>query len=183
MPALPGALKQLLEERYSFSDEDTSFLTDSVELLNFFDQAMARSNHPNNLLNWLKGPIQSLLKEQNIPISELQISPEQVGKLADLTANGLSFSVAVQKLLPVLLSSPQDDPKKVAENLGLLKSHDEESLEPIVLDILKEFPEKVTAYKNGKKGLIGFFMGQLMKKTESKIDPRIANELLVKYLN
>jgi len=50
------------------------------------------------------------------------------------------------------------------------------------MDILREFPEKVAAYRNGKKGLLGFFMGELMKKTESKVDPRMANELLAKHL-
>ena len=85
-----------------------------------------------------------------------------------MTASQLSFSVAVQKLLPALVNGSENGPREVAEKLGLLQNHNEDNLDPLVLSILEEFPEKVMAYKNGKKGLIGFFMGQLMRKTESK---------------
>jgi aspartyl-tRNA(Asn)/glutamyl-tRNA(Gln) amidotransferase subunit B len=183
MPTLPNELKQQIEDRYSFNREDALFLTDSLEVLNYFKQAADTSNHPNNILNWLKGPIQSLLKEQNLSILELNLSPEQLAELADLTANELSFSVAVQKILPVIINKANGSPREVAEHLGLLQDLGEDSLEPLVLGILEAFPEKVAAYRNGKKGLLGFFMGQLMKKTESKVDPRIANELFAKHLN
>ncbi len=183
MPTLPKELKQKLEQTYGFTSEDALFLTDSKELLNYFNQSLKASNHPVNILNWLKGPIRSLLKEKNVSILALELSPEQLGELADLTANELSFSVAVQKLLPELIGNPNSSPKSMAKELGLLQVQDGNSLEPLILDILETFPDKVTAYKKGKKGLFGFFMGQLMKKTESKIDPRIANELLAKHLN
>lgn len=182
MPTLPNELKQQIEDRYAFSSEDALFLTDSLEVLNYFNQAVNTSNHPNNILNWLKGPIQSLLKEKSLSISELNLSPEQLGELAELTANELSFSVAAQKVLPVLIGTPDGTPRDVAEHLGLLQYQHQENLERLVMDILREFPEKAAAYRNGKKGLLGFFMGELMKKTESKVDPRMANELLAKHL-
>ena len=183
MPTLPNELKKQIEDRYAFTSEDALFLTDSMEVLNYFNQAVKASNHPNNILNWLKGPIQSLLKEQNLSILALGLSPKHLGELADLTANDLSFSVAVKKLLPELIGKSNGSPREVAERLGLLQDRDEINLEPLVLDILEAFPEKVAAYKKGKKGLFGFFMGQVMKKTESKADPRIVNELLAKHLN
>lgn len=182
MPNLPSVLQQEIEGRYGFNSEDAGFLTDSVEMLDFFMQAVENTKYPNNLLNWLKGPIQSLLKEQNLSISELNLSPVQLGQLADLTARAVSFSVAAQKVLPHLLRQPDGSPEELAKRLGLINDQDAESLEPLVLDVLEAFPEKVAAYKKGKKGLLGFFMGQLMKKTESKVDPRLANELLIKHL-
>jgi aspartyl-tRNA(Asn)/glutamyl-tRNA(Gln) amidotransferase subunit B len=183
MPELPKQLQAQLKERYSFSNEDASFLTDSIEVFTFFNQAVANCKHPNQVLNWLKGPIQSQLKEQSISIQALELSPEQLGQLADITGEAVSFSIAAQKLLPELLRKPEVSPLDLAETLGLLNNQDESSLEPLILELLEAFPEKVVAYKKGKKGLIGFFMGQLMKKTESKVDPRIANELLAKHLN
>ncbi len=183
MPMLPNELKQQIEDRYAFSSEDALFLTDSLEVFNYFTQAVNTSNHPNNVLNWLKGPIQSLLKEKGLSISELNLSPGQLGELADLTANKLSFSIAVKQILPALISESNGSPRDIAGKLGLLQDQNEDSLEPLVVDILEAFPEKVAAYKKGKKGLLGFFMGQLMKKTDSKVDPRIANELLAKHLN
>ncbi|GJM29509.1 MAG: aspartyl/glutamyl-tRNA(Asn/Gln) amidotransferase subunit B [Cyclobacteriaceae bacterium] len=183
MPVLPAELKKQLEERYSFSSEDALFLTDSVETFNFFSAAVTHSSNPESILNWMKGPIQSYLKDQGFSVNELPLTPIQVSELADITASKISFSVAAQKILPELLKVPNSTPKAVAERLGLLEDHNEDHLEPIVLDILDSFPDKVAAYRKGKKGLIGFFMGQLMKKTESKVDPRIANELLSKHLN
>jgi aspartyl-tRNA(Asn)/glutamyl-tRNA(Gln) amidotransferase subunit B len=135
-----------------------------------------------DLLNWMKGPIQSVIKERGQSISEFNLSPAQIGELAALTSGPVSFSVAAQKILPRLIENPNDTPKSVAQRLGLLEQQDHNSLEPMILEILKAFPEKVTAYKNGKKGLLGFFMGQLMKKTDSRVDPKKANELLTKHL-
>ena len=85
--------------------------------------------------------------------------------------------------MPLLLQEPESNPEQLAERLGLLDNHDEDSLEKLIADLLETYPDKVSAYKKGKKGLIGFFMGQLMRKTESKVDPKVANELLSKYLD
>ena len=183
MPTLPTELKKQLEQEYSFSEEDALFLTDSVETYNFFNQAVGLANYPDGIMNWLKGPVQSLLKDQNLSLKESPLSSSQIAELAELTANKVSFSIAAQKILPELLKDPKYAPKEVADRLGLLEAQDEDSLEPVVLEILNSFPDKVAAYRNGKKGLIGFFMGQLMKKTNSRVDPRIANELLAKHLN
>ena len=183
MPVLPEELKRQLQDRYAFSSEDAVFLTDSVEILTFFNQAVEKFNYPGHILNWLKGPVQSILKEKGLSISGLSLSPVQLGELAELTAGSLSFSVAAQKILPLLLDEPNGTPKLVADRLGLLGGQYKDSLEPLVQEILSNFPDKVTAYKNGKKGLLGFFMGELMKKTNSTVDPEKANELLTKHLN
>jgi aspartyl-tRNA(Asn)/glutamyl-tRNA(Gln) amidotransferase subunit B len=183
MPVLPKELKMQLEERYGFNSEDALFLTDSVEMLAFFNSAVDQYPYPMDLLNWLKGPVRSILKDRSQSIADLNLTPEQLGELAELTAGKVSFSVAAQKILPALIDELGNTPKTLAERLGLLEQQDEDSLEPIVLDVLGAFPDKVTAYKNGKKGLLGFFMGQLMKKTNSRADPKKANELLTKHLN
>lgn len=182
MPVLPNERKEQLQERYAFNNEDATFLTDSVEMLDFFNLASGTFNQPGQVLNWLKGPIQSILKERGISISELSLTPVQLGELAELTESNISFSVAARKILPVLLNEPNGTPKEVASRLGLLGAQDETTLEPLVLDILESFPDKVAAYRNGKKGLLGFFMGEVMKKTKSRVDPRIANEILTKHL-
>ena len=183
MPVLPEALKKQLERRYALNSEDAVFLTDSVEILSFFNQAVENYNYPEHILNWLKGPVQSVLKERGMSISELSLSPGHLGELAELTAGNLSFSVAAQKILPLLLDKPDGTPKQLAHRLGLLGAQHDHSLEPLVLEVLDSFPDKVAAYKNGKKGLLGFFMGQLMKKTNSTVDPKQASELLTKHLN
>ena len=183
MPMLPGELKIQLQDKYSISSEDATLITDSIEAYDYFTQAVTDQNQAQHVLNWMRGPIRSYLKDQNISFGVLPLSPRQLGELAALTAGEVSFSVAAQKILPLLLEDSQRDPRQLAEDMGLLNHQHDQSLEPMVLHILEEFPDKVKAYKQGKKGLIGFFMGQLMRKTDSKIDPKVANELLSKHLN
>jgi aspartyl-tRNA(Asn)/glutamyl-tRNA(Gln) amidotransferase subunit B len=183
MPELPAELKRQLQDQYAFNSEDALFLTDSVEVLTFFNQAVESHHYPEHILNWLKGPVQSVLKDKGLSISGLSLTPGQLGELAELTAGNLSFSVAAQKVLPVLLDEANGTPKQVADRLGLLGEQDKDSLEPLVQEILVAFPDKVKAYKNGKKGLLGFFMGQLMRKTNSTVDPQKASELLTRHLN
>ncbi len=183
MPVLPKQLQLQLEEQFGFVLEDALFLTDSVEMHNFFDQAVKQFPYPEHILNWLKGPVQSVLNERGITISQLGLTTSQLGELASLTAGELSFSVAAQKILPLLLEDPSGTPKAIADRLGLLGSSNSDQLEPVVLEVLETFPDKVNAYKKGKKGLLGFFMGQVMKKTNSTVDPKMANELLSKHLN
>lgn len=183
MPELPAELKKQLQEQYAFNSEDALFLTDSVEVLTFFNQAVESHHYPEHILNWLKGPVQSVLKDKGLSISGLNLSPVQLGELAELTAGNLSFSVAAQKVLPVLLDEANGTPKQVADRLGLLGEQHEDSLEPLVQEILDAFPDKVEAYRTGKKGLLGFFMGQLMRKTNSTVDPQKASELLTRFLN
>jgi len=183
MPTLPAELKQGLEKQYAFNEEDALFLVDSVDTYNYFKEAVQQQDYPEAILNWLKGPVQSYLKDQNLTVAEFLLKPAQIAQLAALTAEKVSFSIAAQKILPELLKAPNQTPKAVADRLGLLEAQDMGSLEPVVLEILESFPDKVAAYQNGKKGLLGFFMGQLMKKTNSTVDPRVANELLAKHLN
>jgi aspartyl-tRNA(Asn)/glutamyl-tRNA(Gln) amidotransferase subunit B len=183
MPELPAELKRQLQDQYAFNSEDALFLTDSVEVLTFFNQAVESHHYPEHILNWLKGPVQSVLKDKGLSITGLSLTPGQLGELAELTAGNLSFSVAAQKVLPVLLDEANGTPKQVADRLGLLGEQDKDSLEPLVQEILVAFPDKVKAYKNGKKGLLGFFMGQLMRKTNSTVDPQKASELLTRHLN
>ena len=81
-----------------------------------------------------------------------------------------------------MIESPEKTPKTLAESLNLIQSDDTDFLEKIVLDILKRNPDKVKAYKNGKKGLIGFFMGEVMRQSKGKAEPKATNELLRKML-
>ena len=91
MPVLPKELKIQLQEQYSLSSDDALFLTDSIEMHSYFNQAVANSRQPAGVLNWLKGPIRSLLKENNVTIDQLNLSANHLGSLADLTADKIKF--------------------------------------------------------------------------------------------
>jgi aspartyl-tRNA(Asn)/glutamyl-tRNA(Gln) amidotransferase subunit B len=102
----------------------------------------------------------------------------------DLIAEGkISFSIAVQKILPELLSNHESDPTKLAEELNLLQDAGGQEIEQWVVAVLASMPDKVAEYKKGKKGLIGLFVGEVKKISKGKADPKLSTDLLTKLLN
>lgn len=114
-------------------------------------------------------------------VNALPITPAQLGELVMMVAEEqLSFSLASKELLPYLMENG-GSPEKVACDKGLL-SAEEDNLDSVVMEVLRTFPEKVEAYHGGKKGLTGFFMGEVMKKTNGKAHPKQANDVVVRLL-
>jgi aspartyl-tRNA(Asn)/glutamyl-tRNA(Gln) amidotransferase subunit B len=95
----------------------------------------------------------------------------------------VSHTVAVQKVYPVLLEDASKDPLQIAQSLNLIQESDAGAIEELVKQALAKFPEKVAEYKSGKTGLAGLFMGEVMKLSKGKADPKMANDLVLKHLN
>jgi len=113
----------------------------------------------------------------------MRLTDEQVATWsADVTNLKVSGSIAYQKLFPLLLASPTQSAQALAEQHDLIQSNDDNFLEDIAKQVIAQSPDKVKAYQNGKKGLIGFFMGNLMKASKGKADPKKGNEILRKLL-
>jgi aspartyl-tRNA(Asn)/glutamyl-tRNA(Gln) amidotransferase subunit B len=90
----------------------------------------------------------------------------------------ISYSAASQKIYPELLVNPGKSPLEIAKSLNLLQESNTDSINSVIEEVLAAYPEKVAEYRNGKKGLLGMFMGEVMKKSKGKADPKVANELL-----
>lgn len=124
----------------------------------------------NRLMPWLT--------EERLSPSELPLSPEQIGWFTELILAGdVAASAATSKLLPDLLLSP-GDPMQRAEELGLIQNTDTDFLSTLVNEVIAEFPDKVAAYQKGKKGLMGFFMGEVMKRSKGSAGPKETQALL-----
>lgn len=91
--------------------------------------------------------------------------------------------MAAQKVYPVMLEGDNDSPLKIAEKLNLIQESDSGSLKPIVEEVLAKLPAKIAEYKAGKKGLMGLFMGEVMKASKGKADPKVATEILKELLD
>ncbi len=102
-------------------------------------------------------------------------------KLVD--AGKVSFTIASQKIYPEMIKNAGKDPLKIAEELNLIQESDTDTIIPIVDEVLASLPGKVGEYKSGKKGLLGLFMGEVMKKSKGKADPKVASELLKERLD
>ena len=94
----------------------------------------------------------------------------------------LSFSVASQKLYPVLLVQPDKSPWVLAQDLDLLQESDTAKIQVLVDEVMANYPDKVVAYRKGKKGILGMLMGEVMRRSQGKAAPQVANALLLKRL-
>ena len=91
-------------------------------------------------------------------------------------------AAALQQLFPAMLKQVNEDVKVLAERLNLIQSNDEDEIRALAKSIVESYPDKVTAYRKGKKGLLGFFMGELMKQSRGKANPKTANGIIKAFL-
>ncbi len=184
MPALPRELKKKFKAEYGLNDASAEFLSESRDRAEYFLALCDKTDHYKKAANWLMGPIKSYLNEHGIKIAQLGVDHETLSELFQLIDNGkVSNTVAEQNILPFLIKNSGTSALEAAEKLNLLQESDESNLQEIINDVLKENAAKVKEFKKGKKGLIGMFMGQVMKKSQGKADPKIANKLLQDSLN
>lgn len=184
MPALPRELYQKYIEQFKLPEYDAQVLTDSKEVALYFERVCEHTPNFKAASNWVMGPIKSHLNEFNLSANEFPLVPEKLAELIDVVEDGkVSYTVASQRLFPEFLKNPGSSALELAQRLNLLQESDHSSILPIVEEVIKEFPLKVEAYKNGKKGIVAMFMGEVMKRSKGKADPKVANALLTEKLN
>lgn len=183
MPALPWELHERFVKEYGLSDYDAQVITDSKGIAYYFEQLCAHTSNYKAAANWMNGPVKSSLNELSNDISRFPLKPEQVAALIQLVDAGkVSLSAASQRIYPVLLQDPLKTPLAIAEQENLLQESNTDALMPIILEVLAANPAKVAEYHKGKKAIIGMFMGEVMKKSGGKADPKVANKMLEEAL-
>jgi aspartyl-tRNA(Asn)/glutamyl-tRNA(Gln) amidotransferase subunit B len=183
LPALPRAVFQKFTTDYGLPRYDASLLTETKEVADWFESLCAHTAYFKAASNWMMGPIKSYLNEMGITYLNFPIGVEAIAQLIALIEEGqVSFSVASQKIFPELLLHPDVTPLSIAQRLNLIQESDASFLLPLAKEVVLENPGKVAEYKSGKKGLLGFFMGELMKKSKGKADPKVATQLITDLL-
>lgn len=182
LPLLPSAWHQRLVNTYGLTAYDATVLTETKELAAYYESVCALCPNYKAVSNWLMGPVKSYLNETGVSVDQLPLKPGQLADMIALVDGGiLSFAVASQKLLPVMLREG-GNAGAIADALNLRQDSSADSLGPVVDEVIREFPLKVEEYKLGKKGIIRMFMGEVMKRTGGKADPKLATELIEKKL-
>ncbi|HHP7240053.1 MAG TPA: Asp-tRNA(Asn)/Glu-tRNA(Gln) amidotransferase subunit GatB [Cyclobacteriaceae bacterium] len=183
MPSLPHELYSKFTIEYNLPDYDASVLTDSKEIALYFDELCSKTTNYKAASNWVMGPVKSYLNELTLNIKDFPLTTEKLAELIALVeSNKVSNSNAAQNIFPRLIENPDKKPIEIAEELNLVQESDMDSIRPLITEVLESYPEKVEQYKKGKKGLLGLFMGEVMKKSKGKADPKIANQLLKESL-
>lgn len=183
MPALPRDLYQKYVTSYGLPDYDAQVLTDSKDVALYFEEVIKLTKNYKAASNWVMGPIKSYLNELTLSADEFPLSPKIIAEIIALIDDGkINFATASQRVFPELLKNPGKTALEVAQQLNVIQDSNQDSILPIVEQVIKEFPLKVEEYKNGKKGIISMFMGEVMKRSKGKADPKVATQLLTKKL-
>ena len=179
MPALPNELKHKFQHEFGLSEYDAAILTEDKFVSDYFSKIIAHTKDYKAAANWISGPVKSYVNENAIPFESFPLSADKIAELIILIENGVTnFSIASNKLFPVLLNESNKSAMQIAEELNLVQSSDGDEIGKYIDMVLNEYPEKVLEYKNGKKGLMGLFVGEVMKKSGGKSDPKITTKLL-----
>ncbi|MEZ4885514.1 MAG: Asp-tRNA(Asn)/Glu-tRNA(Gln) amidotransferase subunit GatB [Chitinophagales bacterium] len=179
MPEMPHELQHYFTEKLELSAYDAGVLTDEKEMAAYFCEAIKHTEDYKAVANWLIGPVKEYLNKNNVDIGNFALSAKQLVVLIHLIKEDkLSFSIAAQKLLPEWVEQPNADPLQLAKRMNLLMQSDDRFIEEVIEKVLERFPDKVKAYQNGRKGMTGFFMGQIMQLSKGKADPKLATKLL-----
>jgi aspartyl-tRNA(Asn)/glutamyl-tRNA(Gln) amidotransferase subunit B len=182
MPALPRVLFEKYTKVYGLSSYDAYNLTDSKGIALYYEELIAFTSNYKAAANWMMGDVKSYLNEFGVEIDQFPITPQRLSGLVTLIEQGkVSTSMASQRIFPEMLNS-KAEAIQIAEQLNLIQDSSEDSLKAFILEVFNNHPNEVERFKNGEKQLTGFFMGQLMKVSKGKADPKTSNSLLRQML-
>ena len=180
---MPNELYEKYTDQLGLPDYDASVITADREFALYFEELIKHTDNYKAAANWLMGPVKSYLNENSIAITDFGIKPANLAAMIELVDAGkINNSVAAQKLFPALLNDPVKSPEQLAKELNLLISADADDVHQFINDAIAKFPDKVIEYQKGKKGVLGLFMGEIMKSSKGRIDPQKTNQLLIKEL-
>jgi aspartyl-tRNA(Asn)/glutamyl-tRNA(Gln) amidotransferase subunit B len=183
LPALPNELYDKYIKALQLSAYDAAVITADRELALYFEELIKHTANYKAAANWLMGSVKSYLNENGTEITEFVIKPANLAALISLVDAGkINNSVAAQKLFPALINNPAKLPEQLAKELNLLISADTDDVYQFINEAIAKFPDKVIEYQKGKKGVLGLFMGEIMKRSKGRIDPQKTNQLLIKEL-
>ena len=184
MPPLPHELFTKYTKELELSEYDAFLLTDNKAFALFFEQLIAQTDNYKAATNMMIGPVKSWLNDQSVAIEKFPVSPNALAKIISLVdEEKISTTTANQKLFPALLEDPTANPEAICEREGWIQQGDADQLSQWVDQALAAYPEKIEEYRGGKKGLIGLFMGEVMKYSRGNADPKKASALLREKLD
>ena len=183
IPALQEERIKKYSGDYQLSAYDAGLLTEERELSDYFEAVISHTGNYKAAANWILGPVKNWLNENSTDISSFPLAAPKLASLIAMVESGeLSFTVAASRLFPLMLKDQQADPAHLARTHNLLQQSDGSAIGPIIDQVLLKFADKVAEYKKGKKGLLALFVGEVMKQSKGKADPKITNELLLEKL-
>lgn len=182
LPELPETRRKRYLEEYKLSQKDANLISSSKYLADLFEQASQESGNPKAVNNWIISDISRILNETEMEPIEIPFDSHQLAKLVMLIDKGTISSSIGKKVLVELFEHPRD-PEDIIDEKGWVQISDEGAILEVVAQILTQNPQSIADYRAGKDRALGFLVGQAMKQTKGKANPKMLNEMFLKELN
>ncbi len=179
MPPLPRELREKYTAQLGLSAYDAGILTDDKATALYYETLIGITSNYKGAANWVMGDVRSWVNERGLTMEQFPITAKRLAGLVELIDNGkVSHTIASQKLFPLMLEDTDTSAEQLAAKHDLVQDIREDIIEGLMREIMARYPDKVEAYRKGNKGLLGLFMGEVMKGTKGKADPKRANEVV-----
>ena len=189
LAAVKGDMPEFSEDKvvrfiaeYKIPEYDAGILSGEIELADYYEKVTKTSGDPKLSSNWVLTEVLRILKEKNISIEEFTVSPENLGKLILLIKNNTISSKIAKEIFEVLLTEDRD-PGEIVKEKGLVQITDNNEIEKIVDTVLSENAQSVEDYKAGKDKAMGFLVGQAMKLSKGKANPKIVTDIILSKIS
>ena len=176
MPELPDAKRTRFIEEYELSEADATLLVEERETAEFYEE-MAAGRDKKLSANWLGTELFGALNKEGLSLAESPITAESLGRLIELISDG-TISGRIAKDVFVDMFESGEDALDIVERKGLTQISDAGAILELVESVISDNASKVAEFRNGKDKLFGFFVGQVMKKSQGKANPKLVNNLL-----
>jgi aspartyl-tRNA(Asn)/glutamyl-tRNA(Gln) amidotransferase subunit B len=184
MPELPETLFKRFTDDLGLSHYDAGVLTDDKATAEFYSDVIRNTGNFKSAANWVTVIIRGYLNDNALAMDDFPVSANRIAELINLIDSGkVNHTVAAQKIFQAMVSSHEKSPLDIAEQLNLIQSNDLGWVEDIARETIARYPDKAQEFRNGKSGLLGLFVGEVMKQTKGKADPKKVNELVLHLLN
>jgi aspartyl-tRNA(Asn)/glutamyl-tRNA(Gln) amidotransferase subunit B len=181
MPELPHQRLNRLISQYSIGEYEAKIFVQHKELGDFFEEAVRIAKEPKLVANWLLNDLLGLLNEKQIPLEESPVSAQNLAELVNLIKEGVISTKIGKEVLKEMVETGKSA-GEIVEERGLKQISDESAIRRVVEEVVGKFPEEVQRFKAGEEKLIGFFVGQVMKATKGKANPKLVNQILREVL-
>ncbi len=181
LPELPDAKKARFMDQYDLPEYDAGVLTAEKALADYFEECVRHFPQAKKVSNWIMSELMRELKKEEAGIETCRVTPPALARLLARVEEGSISGKIAKSVFQDMIATGQD-PDAIIQARGLSQISDRSSLETVAREILAAHPKEVADYKGGKTKIMGFFVGEIMKKTKGQANPKVVNQLLARLL-
>jgi aspartyl-tRNA(Asn)/glutamyl-tRNA(Gln) amidotransferase subunit B len=181
LPEMPELRKRRFTEVYKLPLYDADILTQEREIADYYEEVVSETSDYKAAINWVMGEVLKVLNEEKTGIKEFRLSAENLGKLINLINKGTISGKIAKEVFPMMLEQDKD-PEIIVKEKNLVQISDSAEIENIIENIIQRSGKEVRQYREGKEKVFGYFVGQVMRESKGKANPKVVNDILKEKL-